>query len=362
MMGPKVEVIKSVHKNLDHGLASPFMMDYLTPPQDVSVKEATFSLELDIPLLANAAQTRHEKVEINYKVASRPDSKKWMLLVNGFGSTMKLWDFQYAYLLRNGYNLVLFDLLGQGGSSKPSDVRYSLDCQVKVVEKLVEVTPLSEAPYYLTGISAGGIIAQAFALKNNNQAGIKALSLLSTTPKVDASLAYTQEVQRVFLSNDKLSDTEKVSFCAYYLMDHIFTDMFFRECKGVVDAAIKNNIGNNTVGTYLGALCSIDDFDVVAQLGKIKVPTYIFSGMYDKTIEPHFSIMLNEGIPHSRRYLMTGPYASHSFILEIFESFNEVFVKELAHLDHFQGSKIPTHVECQDHKADVIHDAFALQI
>ena len=89
--------IRTTHKNIDHGFASPFMLAYLAAPLDVSVAENRISLELDLPLLGNAFKQRHEQVDIFYKQITRPGSDKWMLLVNGFASSTKLWDYQQAY-------------------------------------------------------------------------------------------------------------------------------------------------------------------------------------------------------------------------------------------------------------------------
>lgn len=342
-MNTTPQVILNAHKNMDHGFASPYMIEYLTPPRDVVFKEGVFSLELDLPLLDQPAELRHETVEIYYKTLSRPGSSKWMLLINGFASSVKLWDYQLAYFLRNGYNLVLFDLLGQGNSSKPLGVQYSIASQVTILEKLVEATPLVQAPFVLTGISAGGIIAQAYALQH--QETLKALCLLATCPKVDGRLAFTQEIQRIYLSNPSLTDREKLSYCAYYLMEHIFSDMFFRKFKPVIYGIIENNVATNSVATHLAALSAVDQFDVVDQLPTLRIPTLIFTGLHDKTIETHHGIKLNRLIPNSKRYVLKGVHASHTFIVELFETFNEVFINELSKIDCFEPSQLPVHVE-----------------
>ena len=337
------QIIRNAHKNMDHGFASPYMIEYLTPPRDVIVNEGICAAAVDLPLLDRLDAVRHEEVEIYYKTLSRPGSVKWMLLVNGFASSVKLWDYQLAYFLRCGYNLVLFDLLGQGNSSKPVGVQYSISAQVALLEKLVEVTPLGQNPFVLTGISAGGIIAQAYALEHQDT--LKALCLLATCPKVDGRLAFTQEIQRIYLNNPNLSEREKLSYCAYYLMEHIFSDMFFRKFKPLIYGIIENNINSNSVGTYLAALSSVDQFDVVDKLETLKIPTLIFTGLHDKTIETHHGIKLNRLIPNSKRYVLKGVHASHTFIVELFETFNEVFMNELDKIDTFEPSKMPVHVE-----------------
>ena len=67
--------------------------------------------------------------------------------------------------------------------------------------------------------------------------------------------------------------------------------------------------------------------------------------MHDKLIETHFSIMLNWFLPHSQRYVLKGVYASHTFILEMFETFNEVFIDALNDIRNFRGDQSPIYVE-----------------
>lgn len=336
-------VIRNDHKNMDHGFSSPFLIEYLTLPEDVHLDEMCFEIELDLPLLERPEETRHENVGIYYKIATRPGSTQWMVLVNGFSSSTKLWDYQVPYFLRHGYNLVLFDLLGQGNSWKPAGVEYTIAAQVRILERLVELTPLLENQFVLTGVSAGGMIAQTYAL--NHQEQLRALCLLATAPKVDGRMAFTQEIQRIYLSHPNLNDHDKLSFCAYFLMDHIFSDMYFRKFKPNIYGAIENNINNNSVGTYLGALCSVDNFDLLEQLPGLKIPTLIFTGLHDKIIETHNGVKLNQLIPNSRRYVLKGVHASHTFIIELFETFNEVLINELDRLDQFDPSRQPVHIE-----------------
>lgn len=337
------QLIRSDHKNIDHGFTSPFMVEYLKPPPDCAVSEQRIAVDVELPGLADDGLMRVGKVEIYCKQMQRPGADRWMLLVNGFASSTRLWDYQVAHLLKSGYNLVLFDLLGQGHSAKPDGVKYTVASQVAVMETIVAATPLATKPFYLTGISAGGVIAQRYAVKHQEK--LLALSLLATTPKVDGRLAFTQEIQRLYLANEKLSDAEKLSFCAYFLMDHIFSDAFFRKFKPAIYGVIANNIAGNTVGTYLGALSSIDDFDIIDDLPKLTVPTLIFTGLHDKLIETHFGVVLNRQIPRSQRYVLKGVYASHTFIMEMFETFNEVFVHALAGAHDLKGSKSPIYVE-----------------
>ncbi|ESK90762.1 epoxide hydrolase [Moniliophthora roreri MCA 2997] len=64
-----------------------------------------------------------------YFAPPRQDGGKWLLLLNGFPGSSFDWHHQVTYFEKRGYGLIVPDMLGYGGSSKPTDVeayRHSL--------------------------------------------------------------------------------------------------------------------------------------------------------------------------------------------------------------------------------------------
>ena len=219
-MSKEVFVITHMFKNLDHGLKSSYMDEYCAIPADTKVEDNYLDLTLSLPEIKSGAM-RQEKTKIFYQVFSRPENKKWMLFINGFTSSVNLWKFQRGEFLREGYNLVVFDLLGQGNSSKPAGVKYVMEAQLEVIRALVGATVLKSQKYVLTGISAGGMIAQMYARVQQEE--WYALWLLATTPKVDGSLKFLHEARLAILTNPNLDEGDKKKLISNDLMLHIFS-------------------------------------------------------------------------------------------------------------------------------------------
>lgn len=68
----------------------------------------------------------------------------------------------YPHLVKNGYRVILPDLLGYGYSDKPANIEYPLDLFVECVKQTLDHAGV--AKYTLVGNSLGGAIALKFAL------------------------------------------------------------------------------------------------------------------------------------------------------------------------------------------------------
>ena len=93
---------------------------------------------------------------------------------------MSGWELQVNFLRSKNMQVVYFDNLGVGKSSRP-DNPYSMEMFVKNIKDLIEHLEIKQK-VHLCGISMGGMIAQQFALKYPDL--VKSLILLATTAKV----------------------------------------------------------------------------------------------------------------------------------------------------------------------------------
>lgn len=83
-----------------------------------------------------------------------------VVLVHGLGMTRAMWDWQWP-ALAGRFQVVRYDLLGHGESSKPRDA-YSLGRFADQLARLLDGLGLERAA--LIGFSMGGMIVRAFAL------------------------------------------------------------------------------------------------------------------------------------------------------------------------------------------------------
>jgi pimeloyl-ACP methyl ester carboxylesterase len=169
--------------------------------------------------------------------------------------------------------------------------------------------------------------------------------LLATFPKTDGSIEFQNEITLKIVDNDKLPDQDKKELLSYQVMSNIFSDYFCRNFKPTLMNLIRENSQRNTVDSYRGAYYMLKDFDATSLLPEIKTPTLIFSALHDRIVETHHSYTLNQLLPNSQRYILKGVSASHTFVMELFETFNDVLLEELKKTKYFQGSRLSVYVE-----------------
>ena len=86
-----------------------------------------------------------------------------VILVHGFSSPYFIYDNLYDILVRDGYRVLRYDLIGRGLSDRPEAV-YDADFFVKQLHELTEALVPGER-FSLVGTSMGGIIVTRYAQK-----------------------------------------------------------------------------------------------------------------------------------------------------------------------------------------------------
>src|SRR2546428_8139401 len=97
-------------------------------------------------------------IELNYIVEG---SGPWVVMGHSLGCDLSMWDGQAAVLRRN-YKVLRFDTRGHGRSDAPSG-EYTLDMLAYDVHGLLQGLGVERCHW--VGLSMGGMIGQAFALK-----------------------------------------------------------------------------------------------------------------------------------------------------------------------------------------------------
>lgn len=350
-MEREIFIVKKNYKNLDHAMDFEYLNSYLQIPKDTSVKEKEIEIDLNLELI-DSDKTKKERVKIFTEEYTRQVNNSWILFINGFSSSVDLWRFQKAELLRSGYNLVLFDLLGQGKSSKPEGVKYTMDSQVSIVDAIVKNTELKNKKFFLVAISAGGPIAMTYANKYKEK--LLGLLLIATYVRKEGVIQFQDEITREILRLN-IPDIKKQEMITKALMGLIFSDNFIRRFRPTLDNLVKENVERNTISSIKGALYTADGFDASLFVKNINIPTVIFSGQHDKIIDTYHSYTLANLFPNSQRYVFKGVNASHTFIIEMFETFNSVLVNELKDIEdsNFKGSNLTIYVENEYVKEEV---------
>src|SRR6202011_1387758 len=98
-----------------------------------------------------------------FYIEGGPANGSPVVLIHGLGSkSQQDWVALAPYLVRAGYHVYAMDLLGYGGSAKPSEFTYSIHDEAKFVESFLDSSHLTSVT--LGGVSMGGWIAATVAL------------------------------------------------------------------------------------------------------------------------------------------------------------------------------------------------------
>jgi 3-oxoadipate enol-lactonase len=213
------------------------------------------------------------------------------VLVNGLTQYAEIWHPYRDALVAKGFRVVIFDLLGQGVSDKPSLV-IDQDDQVAVLRDLV--TELGAGPVFLAGISFGGVIALRYAIAYGDTiVGLVPIS------------AFAEASPQLFLLG-KAMRTGMILGGTSYLMDLLFpmnlSDAWLGPRLDTLEAAKRRGWLLNDVYALQNLMDSFLDFEpLTPQLPSIRVPTMILSGEFDfltprplqESMRAHISLTAN---------------------------------------------------------------------
>ncbi|HCL55881.1 MAG TPA: hypothetical protein DHW82_02600 [Spirochaetia bacterium] len=328
--------LRTHHKNLFSSLRSDYLKNYLAMPRDSFYEENKLNLEYSF---AKIDKNEKEKlqIEISYETYQKESNKKWAVFINGFSGSTALWMYQKGEFIRKGYNILCYDQIGQGKSSKPKGFIYDMEFHVYTLKSVIDQIGIKD--FYLIGISAGGMIAQEFA--KSHQDIIKALILINTGYKITGKIKILFDFYEHFLSFPSVPDEEKLQLYFNSLVALIFSDNFIQNFPQMLEELKKSNQLKNTISALTGTIKGLKNFDSERYLSDISIPCFIIGSSHDVLFPTHHSFIMNKLLPNSQRYIFKGVNASHSVIFELFETFNEVLLSELMRINGFIPSKNP---------------------
>lgn len=256
-------------------------------------------------------------IQIFYELHGSEDAPVLVLnngiLMNASGS----WVFQTKALSRH-YRLLLYDCRGQGQSDHPEDP-YSMDLHAEDLSCLLDSLNIPSA--HLLGISYGGEVAQAFALRFPERT--RSLILADTASELGPELRLIGES---WLEAARLADS----------------DLFFSTTApwNFSPAFIANNpeLLADARKRYklldYPAICRLMEcfmkVNFTTRLGEIKMPACIMVGEKDLFKGLPYAQILKSGIPQAELHILPG--AGHASCWEAAAEFNSVVLGFLANL------------------------------
>jgi len=246
----------------------------------------------------------------------------------------------FSDLTKEGYRVVLFDLLGCGRSDVPEDHSlFTLDHNVEETEALRASLGLGRV--HLMGSSYGGLLALAYALRY--QAHLRSLITVGGLASVPFASQEMQRLKRTLApevlktldDHEQRGDLQSPAYLhaveAFYRQFLCRLDPWPPEMKHSLEMAAKRPVyalmnGPNEF-TITG---TIRDIDLTSRLGAIRVPTLVLGGRYDE-VTPQVAEQIRRRIPGARR--VEFEQSSHVAFWEERDRFRSVVAEFLRSVD-----------------------------
>ena len=236
-----------------------------------------------------------------------------LVFIHGLGLSTRDWESQIPGFSKS-YKVVAFDLRGHGQSDKPAGP-YTMSQYSDDLAGLLRALNIPSA--HIVGISLGGGIAFQFAIDHPNQ--VKTMTIVNSAPTLGNPAEVKPEIER------RVGIVQQMGMRA---MGQALAPALFPKPE---HAALREMFiarwAENDPRAYIEATRSMLDWNVTAQLGKIKSPSLIIAADQDYSPvavkEAYIKLMPNA-------QLVVIPDSRHAVPIEHPAEFNAALAKFLA--------------------------------
>ena len=230
-----------------------------------------------------------------------------VVLAHAIGLDHRMWD-ALAHALAPRFRVIAFDTRGHGAS--PVAPRpYTLEALADDAAALLDRLGVGRAHW--VGLSMGGMIGQAFALRHPRR--------LARLVLANTSSSYGPEGPANWRARIKLVEDGGLAAIRAAVEQRYFSEAFRREHADVVAATMGRFMETSAQG-YLGCCDAIAALDFSKDLARIAAPTLVIAGGADVGTPVAMSEALARGIPGARLAVLEG--AAHLSSTEQPEAFN----------------------------------------
>src|SRR5215510_7033795 len=242
-----------------------------------------------------------------------PENGPVACFTHSLASDGGMWAEQLPPLLAAGYRVLRLDMRGHGGSD-PVAGDYSMAQLADDAAEALDFLGISRV--HFIGLSIGGMLGQAFAIKHAQR--LISAMLCDTSPQTPAGAqdAWAPRIAAVKRANS-------VAPLADATMQRWFTDAY-KPRNPARWKQIHATIGGTTAAGYLGCAAAIMNFDFVPQLPALKVRTLVVCGAMDEGTPPAGNKRIAELVPGARYEEIAN--ARHFPNVEHAETFNRIML------------------------------------
>ncbi len=254
-----------------------------------------------------------DDVRISYSIHGDEGAKP-LLLVHSLGMAMESWMWMLPSLSAQ-YRLICPDLRGHGGSDVPPKECTIERLAIDLIELLDE---LNISRVGLVGVSLGGMIGQWLGV--NSAERVEHLVLANTSAYMGPPSAWTARMAEV--------EALGMTAVADAVIDRWFTEDFRTSSPQDVSRCKQMLLASEPLG-YVRCCAAIRDMDQRQSLGKIRVPTLVVAGRYDRATPLEHAQLLQARIPSARLEIVD---SAHLANVEAPKAFNRLITQFLVPL------------------------------
>jgi len=251
-------------------------------------------------------------IELNCAVQG---SGPWVAMSHSLACDLHMWDEQAA-MLANDYTVLRFDTRGHGMSDTPAG-EYSLEMLAEDAKGLFDALGIKSCHW--VGLSMGGMIGQAFALRYPGE--FKTLVLADTTSR------YPPEAKGLWEERIATVHAKGMDAMVEGTLSRWFTDGF-RSARRDICGRIEAMIRATPVAGYAGCCNAIPKINFTSRLKEITCPTLVIVGEQDAGTPVEMAREIHAAMPGSELVII--PSASHLSNIEQPEAFNKAISGFLA--------------------------------
>jgi len=278
------------------------------------------------------------------RVGNNPTIKV-LLLHGGPGMTHEYFEAFDSYLPGASVEYYYYDQLGSAYSDQPDEPSLvNLPRYVDEVEQVRKALGLDRSNFFVLGHSWGGILAIEYALKYpQNLKGVIISNMMASIPAYNA---YAQKVLMPAMDQEALAEIRQLETDGKYadprymdlLMPHHYAHHILRMPPDTWPEPVMRSFKkvNNKVyipmqgPSELGASGALLDWDRVADLPRVSVPTLVIGARYD-TMDPAHMKMMAAKVKRGR-YLYC-PNGSHMAMYDDQKTYVEGLIRFLRDVD-----------------------------
>ncbi|ALK98248.1 proline iminopeptidase [Massilia sp. WF1] len=279
------------------------------------------------------------------RVGNNPTIKV-LLLHGGPGATHEYFEAFDSYFPGASIEYYYYDQLGSSYSDQPDDPSLvDLPRYVEEVEQVRKALGLDNKNFYLLGHSWGGILAAEYALKYGRN--LKGLVISNMMMSIPAYNKYADTVLMPQMDQKALAEIRQLEAAGKYedprymalLVPNHYEHHVLRMPADQWPEPVKRSFAHINPKIYvpmqgpseLGAHnARLENWDRVADLPKIAVPTLVIAGLHD-TMDPAHMKMVSQKVQHGR--LLECPNGSHMSMYDDQKTYFKGLIKFLRDVD-----------------------------